>query len=437
MHDQRDAPVIAQQVAILSESADALVRRGQLDDAAKVYERINQVAPYNLKALDFLATRAFERGDTDLCLQLLERARQANPERPRTYLNLGAVYKVRREYAEALRALDKGLQLKPVFPYALLNKGMVLEEMGREQEALGAYYQAFKCAPGMRREEAQMPDKMRALALHGDQAVKQASRKLLDTALDPLRAGHDAHELQRIEELADLYVGRRSPQYRHVAQQPSFLYFPGLEPRPFFERDEFDWCKALESHTAEIRAELLAVLQAPDGLKPYVDIPADDAGLWTGLNKSLQWSSFHLYKAGARVEDNCRRCPATAAAVEQLPLPRTPGHSPEIFFSILKPGTHIPPHFGLGNYKLAVHLPLIVPADCSIRVGNETRGWEEGRCLIFDDSFKHEAWNNSGEQRAVLILDAWNPQLSELERAALGAVLGVTQQLEDLYGGNA
>ena len=430
----QDTPVIAQQVAVLSESAAELVRRGQRDDAAKVYQRINDIAPYNLGALDFLAMRAFEQGDTELCLQLLERARQASPERPRTYLNLGVAHKARKEYTEALQALDKGLQLKPVFPYALLNKGLVLEEMGREEDALRAYYQAFKCAPGMRRPEAEMPEAMRALALRGDEMIRQASLKMLDAALEGVRAGRASAELQRIEEFTDLYLGRRQPQYKHLSQRPSYMYFPGLEPRAFFERDEFDWCAGLEAATADIRAELQAVLQAPADLKPYVDISTADAAQWTELNKSLQWSAFHLYKAGERVEENCRRCPATLAAIEKLPIPRLPGHSPEAFFSILKPGTHIPPHFGLGNHKVAMHLPLMVPSDCAIRVGNETRNWQEGRCLVFDDSFKHEAWNNSGELRAVLILDAWNPQLTSVERAAVTATMGVSRELEARYG---
>lgn len=426
----QNTPVIAQQVAILIESAAELVRRGQPDDAATVYERIIQVAPYNLQALDFLAMRAFERGDTDTCLQLVERARQANPERPKTYLDLSIVHMTRGEHELALEVIDKGLRLKPVFPYAMLQKGAVLEEMGHEQEALQAYFQAFKWAPGLR----QTPEQMGELALRGDRLIKQASLKILDAALQTVRSSHGPDELHRIEEFVDLYLGRRSPQYLHAAQRPSFLYFPGLAPRPFFEREEFDWCGGLEAAAADIRAELEGLLQSPETLKPYVDIDAPDTAQWAGLNKSLQWSSFHLYKAGEKIEENSRRCPATLAAVEKLPLPRMPGHTPEVFFSILKPGTHIPPHFGLGNHKLAVHLPLIVPPDCAIRVGNETRNWEAGRCLIFDDSFRHEAWNKSGELRAVLILDIWNPQLTEPERTMVSAALDVTRELGGRYG---
>lgn len=432
----QDIPAVAQQVAILSESAAELMRRGQRDDAAEVYQRIYEIAPFNLGALDFLAMRAFEKGDYVLAIQLLERACQANPNRPMTYLNLALAHKARGEHEQALQAFDKGLELRTVFPLALLHKGALLEEMGREQDALRAYFLAFKRTPGLRdpAQLATMIPRNRELAVHGDALLRETTLKMLDESLAELRANHDRQALSRVEELAELYTGRRRPEYRHAAQHPSFIYFPGLEPRPFYEREEFAWCHDLEAAMADIRAELQAVLRAPETLKPYVDIGAADAAQWTDLNRSLQWSSFHLYKAGEKVEENCKRCPATLAAVEKLPLPWMPGHAPEVFFSILKPGTRIPPHFGLGNHKVAVHLPLIVPGDCAIRVGNETRSWEEGRCLIFDDSFRHEAWNESGQLRAVLILDVWNPQLSEAERGAVTQMLGLSRELETRYG---
>ncbi len=144
MQDQKDSPVIAQQVAVLSESAAELVRRGQRDDAAKVYEQIFEIAPYHLGALDFLAMRALGRRDTDFSLQLLERSSRIAPTRAVTHMNIGVVYKVRGEYELALQALDKALQLQPVFPQVLLHKGSALEQLGREQEALRAYLQGLQ-----------------------------------------------------------------------------------------------------------------------------------------------------------------------------------------------------------------------------------------------------------------------------------------------------
>ena len=78
-------------------------------------------------------------------------------------------------------------------------------------------------------------------------------------------------------------------------------------------------------------------------------------------------------------------------------------------FSVLEPGTHIPPHNGMLNTRLICHLPLIVPPGCRLRVGSETRTVEAGKTMIFDDSMEHEAWNDSGETRVVLLFEIWRP----------------------------
>ena len=67
-----------------------------------------------------------------------------------------------------------------------------------------------------------------------------------------------------------------------------------------------------------------------------------------------------------------------------------------------------------------VHLPLIVPEDCSFRVGGETRNWVPGEAFAFDDTIEHEAWNRSNRDRAILIIVAWNPYLSDDVRGMIG-----------------
>lgn len=426
----------AWQLKALNTSATELARRGQLEEATKVYEQILGAAPYHLQALDFLATRAYERGDTNLSLELLGRSFRASRDRPVTYLNFGIVHKARGEYELALDAMDHALALQPAYPMALLHRGSILEMLGRQQEAVRAYHKAWTQAPGFqqKRYSERTPAHLRELLSHSADMIRQARVNLLDKAFAPLRSQHYAASLQRAGEFAELYLGNIMPRYTHAMQRPAFLYFPDLRPRAFFDRQDFDWIMELESATSSMREELLTVLQHPDELQPYVQLTTPDPAQWKELNHSRQWSSFHLYKGGERQAPQCSQCPITTAAIENLPLVYTPNHSPEIFFSILKPGTHIPPHYGLANYKIAVHLPLIVPADCAIRVGNETRTWTEGRCLIFDDSFQHEAWNNSNELRAVLILEVWNPQLSAAEQQAVAAVLSVIHDFEREYG---
>ena len=95
-------------------------------------------------------------------------------------------------------------------------------------------------------------------------------------------------------------------------------------------------------------------------------------------------------------------------------------------FSALKPKTRIPPHTGVANFRLVVHLPLVVPPGCGFRVGGETREWRVGEGWVFDDTIEHEAWNDSEEPRHILICDVWSPRLSPEERTAIAAIITAT-----------
>src|SRR5207248_7160597 len=112
----------------------------------------------------------------------------------------------------------------------------------------------------------------------------------------------------------------------------------------------------------------------------------------------------------------CRALPTHRRGVAQGAMSKIGARTPAVLFSRLEPGAHIPPHNGMLNCRLICHLPLIVPAGCWLRVGNETREWEDGKLLIFDDSIEHEARNPSGEIRIILLFDIWRPELSEAER---------------------
>ena len=121
--------------------------------------------------------------------------------------------------------------------------------------------------------------------------------------------------------------------------------------------------------------------------------------------------------------DHAKACPETVAALEGLPIPDIATRSPMALFSVLKARTHIPPHWGMLNTRLIVHLPLIVPPNCRLRVGNEVRPVEAGKAIIFDDSIEHEAWNDSDETRVVLLFEIWRPELDASERKALTTML--------------
>ena len=157
----------------------------------------------------------------------------------------------------------------------------------------------------------------------------------------------------------------------------------------FFDSASFPFVATLEASAGVIRKELDQVLASASAFSPW-----PERGLY-----GEGWEVFGLYAFGRKIRDNCDRCPRTTEAVERVPNVTTAG------FSRLASGTRIRPHVGFTDKVLRCHLALIVPAGCGLRVGDETRKWKENRCLVFDDTLEHEAWNESENDRVVLLLD--------------------------------
>ncbi len=419
------APDTAWQIQTLADSAKRLAERGEKREAERVYLQILEAAPYHVRALNFLAVQAMLRGEIDLSEEYLERALRAAPDRPILHKNIAVVFQARGDLEKALAALDRAVELKPEMNASHLHRGDVLESLGRHDEAVMSYWQAWRGFPDPEAllVEELVPPALRGLLQRAGQSLREAQGQLMQEQLGPLRERHSTEALTRIDQAVDIYLGLKRNPYPHALQRPALLYLPGIAPRSFFEREEFAWVPALEAATAEIRKEFDSAFASDTGLAPYVQVgPGMDPQQWRELDGSRAWSALHLIKGGTADALNPGRCPETMLALSAVPLADIPGHAPEAFFSILEPNTHIPSHFGLGNYKLATHLPLMVPKDCAIRVGNDTRAWTEGECLIFDDSFQHEAWNRSTERRAVLIFDVWHPEVTLAEREGITAL---------------
>jgi len=169
--------------------------------------------------------------------------------------------------------------------------------------------------------------------------------------------------------------------------------------------------------SAAVAADATAGTAPADAASPGA--PVGTSGAHTEAHEGGSWSVCYLDLHGA-VDTSAalERCPATARLLAAVP--RAYGHA---MFSALAPGTDVSPHTGPTSKKLRVHLPLFVPAraaggdpPCCLRVADRVEPQEEGRALVFDDSFEHEAWNRHETQpRLVLILDIWHPDLTEAE----------------------
>lgn len=131
------------------------------------------------------------------------------------------------------------------------------------------------------------------------------------------------------------------------------------------------------------------------------------------IARSGEWDVLFLYEPGRKHDERCQLTPTLTEILETHGDVRTQGGL--VYFSRLAPGSAILPHRGPTNMRLRCHLGIKIPDLCGISVDGEARTWTAGECLVFDDSFEHEAWNNSDAERVVLVIDVWHPDLSSYE----------------------
>jgi aspartyl/asparaginyl beta-hydroxylase (cupin superfamily) len=164
----------------------------------------------------------------------------------------------------------------------------------------------------------------------------------------------------------------------------------------------FPWAAEVEAGWKSVQAELDQVMKYRDQIPSFHEILKEVTTITTDSN----WKTFFLAGIGMNCEENARRCPETMKLLGKIPGMKT------AFFSILSPHKHIPAHRGAYNGILRFHLGLLVPEPrekCRIRIGNDYRSWTEGKCLIFDDTFNHEVWNDTDGYRVVLFVDFARP----------------------------
>lgn len=402
--------------------ARMLAKQRRALEAAQTYTRVLELAPENVEALNFLGMHALNAGQAVHAIELFDRAAVLDAATPQVRCNLGVAYLAVNRLDQACQAFENALKVAPKFFLARLNYGHVLELLGRESEALRQYFSAITQAQSHGRwlDDATTAPALRELVKHAMEYVDFRRRLLFESVLAPLRECYGDDALRRATHCLQIYLGELPAPSPDPRQRPKFLYFPDLPTTAYFPRELFPWYQVLEGNFATIRDELLAALATKDSLEPFLGSrsPEEISGYLRGTGKPA-WEAFFFYRHGQRNHENCARCPRTTAILDALPtLVRIRDHAPEVCFSVLTPGTHILPHRGVTNTRLVTHLPLIVPEDCALTVGGEEHVWQEGRCVTFDDTFEHEAWNRSDQTRVVMLLDVWNPHLSEVEREA-------------------
>ena len=360
------------------------------------------------------ADRRMRARDVGGALEVLETIRDAGGSEPALFLRIAALTTALGRLEEADLAISRALAADPVAFEPLMMRGALLERMGRADEAALTYGRALANAPEPLAPRWAAPAE-RGRARYRDWQLKtRDALRAVAAAADGLTPGVEGmidHALRLVE------AGEPGPTHYR---------FPGIRAQGYWDHRDWPWAEELERASDAIAAEYRALWQARQASAvPYIDYP-DDVPIdqWADLNRSRDWSVFHLISRGVTDAAVASACPTTMAMLAKLGMPVIAGAGPNAVFSILAPRTHIPPHRGITNARLLIHLPLILPAGCWLRVGEERREWCMGEAWVFDDSFEHEAMNPSDETRVILIADIWHPDLSEADRRGVAAVIG-------------
>ncbi|MEW4448016.1 aspartyl/asparaginyl beta-hydroxylase domain-containing protein [Qipengyuania sp. JC766] len=316
---------------------------------------------------------------------------------------------------------DRRLALNPKDVEALVAKGSHRSLAGERRAAIAFYRTALRHGSASNLDVQRLLDEMRG-------ELDELERGILPHTIEQLRqAGFPRQDWHpRFEKAFEIMTGTRSREPTRVRfpQVPTMFYYPDLPQMYFFDAREFNWCEQVQKASGSIRDEGLALLARDGDFEPYVrsrgDRPQGDVH---GMLDNRDWTTFDLTEKGQPILERIERAPSTWSTISAAaPLCNIPNRAPTVMFSLLKASRSIPPHTGMINARLICHLPLVVPGEAELRVGEERRQWQEGELLAFDDSVEHEAWNSATKDRLVLIFDVWHPSLEEIEKDQIRAL---------------
>lgn len=270
--------------------------------------------------------------------------------------------------------------------------------------------------------ELKYADRLNAM----NEKTKAEMLKRLYQAFAELKERFAIANLARIDEFIQTLSGTEEIVYPHPLQKPTLLYFPGLTAKPWHDTSDFAWVPMIEASCQVVKAELTGLIE-----QGYVGFYQEDSPTFNGPQRG--WKVAVLDQHGRKHLENCRRCPETVKLIEN----NVPHSLRELQFSAFEPGTHVASHHGVTNVILTCHLALITPpTGAGVRVGEETRYQQEGKCLIFDDTFIHEAWNEGDSTRTILMWDIWHPELTQIEIESIKYLFPIVEKYLFLNSAN-
>ncbi len=416
----------------LVNAARELDNTGHATRAEAAWEAVFRAQPGHAEAATRLARMATQRHDAARAIHFLQPAAAAHIGHPTLPVDLAFAHLALEQPQQAMAALEAAVGMSPDHVQAWLLLGEIREVEGHAVGALKAWFQAVTRAQrsGYWHGPDTTPPHLLDAVVHAIATVRDGRRALLFSSFDDVKAQVGASELRRVERALTGYLGDWDATPAHPHQRPKFLYFPDLPDTPYMSPELHPWSGRLRDAFAVIREDALRTLAEDESaFRDFVQLKdksrmTDFVG---GDGPAPAWEALFFYRRGKRFDDNHQRCPSTSLVLESIDLCRIADQTPEVCFSRLKPGSRILRHFGVSNTRAVMHLPLVVPPNCALHLlGVGEHRWREGELVLFDDTYEHEAWNHSTRDRVILLMDCWNPHLTQAER------LAVTQLIETI-----
>jgi tetratricopeptide (TPR) repeat protein len=362
------------------------------------------------------ADKAFELGKHQQGLILLRDFSLTTSSNAGSWHRLAVVEEQIGDVAAAGKAHYQVIQHAPHIGLGYLYAAYWLQKAGKLNAAAALYSLADEADSTSLEETLQRSNPNRLRASSGrrwlNQFLSSQHQDLFDSGA----------QLQRIQNAIWPRSHDSSFIYPESSFRPALFYIPQIRRLKYYPTSEFDWANAVVKLAPSIKAELINALNdqaAKSQLRPYLPANSIADGNLKELAGSADWSALDLFKDGVKNERLADVFPCIFGLLESLPLYSLEQQPFEVFFSLLKPHQTIKAHYGQSNHALTVHLPLTVPENCFLEVAGEKHYWREDELVVFDDSFKHSASNQSKQLRIVMIFSIWHPDLTPEEQKAV------------------
>ncbi|XP_054863335.1 aspartyl/asparaginyl beta-hydroxylase isoform X9 [Amphiprion ocellaris] len=413
------------------DAAEKLRKKGKVDEALKAFEALVQLYPESPRARYGKAQAEDDLAEKMRSNDMLHRAinsyREAAELPDATADLLRAALKRRAERQQFLGRMRGSLvtleRLVQIFPEDISLKndlGVAHLLLGDNKSAKKVYEEVLAVAPSNGFAKVHY-----GFILKSENKIAE-SIPYLKEGLESGEPGTDdgrfyfhlGDALQRVGDNSAYHWYELGHKHGHFASvwQRSLYNVDGLKAQPWWTPKDTgytDLVKMLERNWKTIRDEALAVMDQSTGRF----VPEEE-----NLREKGEWGQYTLWQQGRKVGNSCQGAPKTCSLLERFPE-ATGCKRGQIKFSVMHPGTHVWPHTGPTNCRLRMHLGLVIPKQgCRIRCTDQTREWEEGKVLIFDDSFEHEVWQEADSFRLIFIVDVWHPELTQYQRQTLSPI---------------